>query len=272
MGESVPSRTASAKADVRWGTEERALLDRARDAVLAVEPGARIVLYGSRARGTADPDSDWDLLVLLAGPVDARRRKLVLDSLFALELDTGAVLSATVYGKDEWDSARLRVQPFRANVEDDGLELTGGGAGDGADAPGLPTEAEMAEAREDLIREWLGRAHHTVGVAEDLAKLGHWNDCVNRLYYACFDAARALLVQRNYRFSKHSSVQSLLNRDFGKTGILPPDLMDLYNTLFKARGAADYQAFARFQEAEVRPWLDDVRRFIDAMENLIASP
>ena len=29
-----------------------------------------VVLYGSEARGTADPDSDIDLLVLLDGPVD----------------------------------------------------------------------------------------------------------------------------------------------------------------------------------------------------------
>jgi uncharacterized protein (UPF0332 family)/predicted nucleotidyltransferase len=272
MGESVPSRTASAKADVRWGAEERALLDRARDIVLAVEPGARIVLYGSRARGTAELESDWDLLILLAGPVDARRRKSVLDRLFALELDTGAVLSAMVYGKDVWDSARLRVQPFRANVEDDGLELAGGGERDGADAPRLPTEADMAEAREDLIREWLGRAREALDEARELAERGHWNGCVNRLYYACFDAARALLVQRNYRFSKHSSVQSLLNRDFGKTGILAPDLMDLYNTLFKARGAADYEPFARFQEAEVRPWRDGAQRWIALIESVARSP
>jgi hypothetical protein len=81
-----------------------------------------------------------------------------------------------------------------------------------------------------------------------------------------------VLVQRNYRFSKHSSVQSLLNRDFGKTGILPPDLMDLYNTLFKARGAADYKEFVRFQKAEVRPWLDDARRLIALIESLVGRP
>lgn len=29
-----------------------------------------VILYGSEARGTAEPDSDIDLLVLLEGPVD----------------------------------------------------------------------------------------------------------------------------------------------------------------------------------------------------------
>ena len=32
-----------------------------------------VVLYGSEARGEAEPDSDVDLLVLLAGPVDSQR-------------------------------------------------------------------------------------------------------------------------------------------------------------------------------------------------------
>jgi predicted nucleotidyltransferase len=40
---------------------DRDLLVRARDAVRAVEPNAVVILYGSRARGDAAPDSDWDL-------------------------------------------------------------------------------------------------------------------------------------------------------------------------------------------------------------------
>ena len=33
--------------------------------ILTVEPQAKVVLFGSRARGTARPDSDYDLLVIV---------------------------------------------------------------------------------------------------------------------------------------------------------------------------------------------------------------
>ena len=48
--------------------------------------------------------------------------------------------------------------------------------------------------------------------------------------------------------------------------------MDLYNRLFMARGAADYEAFVRFSEPEVRPLLTDARRFVEVIEALIRSP
>ena len=104
---------------------ERDLLGRVRSAVREVEPDARIILYGSRARGDAGAESDWDLLVLVDGPVDHARASVVRHRLLevSLEQEDCPVLSAIVRGKSEWDSPLYRAMPFHANVEREGVEL-----------------------------------------------------------------------------------------------------------------------------------------------------
>lgn len=41
------------------------LLEQVKQAVHEIEPGAEIILYGSRARSDAQAESDWDFLILL---------------------------------------------------------------------------------------------------------------------------------------------------------------------------------------------------------------
>lgn len=49
------------------------LLKQVKSAILKIEPHADIILYGSRARGDAHVESNWDFLVLLDGVVNDER-------------------------------------------------------------------------------------------------------------------------------------------------------------------------------------------------------
>lgn len=254
-----------------------ALLDRIRDTIREVEPDARIILYGSRARGDADPESDWDLLVLLDGPVDRRREEVVHRQLLALMLETNTALSAVVHDRDEWNtSPHYRAMPFHANVMRDGILLdhlakpspSRSVAGDLAPI----SEDDLMQGREELIRYGMDRAKETIGEAELLAQSGYWNACVNRLYYACFYAVTALLLRHGLSSTKHTGVQSLLNQHFRRTGLIEPDLGDLYNTLFTRRLAGDYKEFVRYREEQVRPWLAQTPRFVARIEELLRAP
>lgn len=69
-------------------TKQQNVLDRIKRIVLDRDPSAKVYLYGSRARGTMKPDSDWDLLILLnEDKITADIEKNVTYPLYDLEFE-----------------------------------------------------------------------------------------------------------------------------------------------------------------------------------------
>lgn len=103
--------------------QETALLDQIRETVRAIEPDAQVILYGSCARGDADPDSDWDVLVLVDGDATDERVRDVRYMLYDLERETDTILSTAVRSKEKWYSTYYQAIPFFHNVMRDGITL-----------------------------------------------------------------------------------------------------------------------------------------------------
>lgn len=102
-------------------TEKSELLKRVKTAVHTLAPAAEIILYGSRARGTATSDSDWDFLILLPSPRDKKLEAQIKDRLYDVELETNTVLSSIIRSKTEWLSSRYAILPLRQQIEKDGI-------------------------------------------------------------------------------------------------------------------------------------------------------
>ena len=90
---------------------------RVKQAILAAEPEAEVYLFGSRARGDAHAESDWDFLVLLDGSVDWARERRLRHRAYEAEWETGKSISLRVYGHEQWDTPPLRWTPFHENVQ-----------------------------------------------------------------------------------------------------------------------------------------------------------
>ena len=104
-------------------TNQQTILDRIKRIVLDKDPLAKVYLYGSRARGTRKPDSDWDLLILLnKDKITADIEKTVTYPLHDLEFEIGEVISPIVYSEKEWNS-KHRITPFYSNVMKEGKLL-----------------------------------------------------------------------------------------------------------------------------------------------------
>jgi len=102
---------------------EARLLRQCKAAVHDVAHDAEVILYGSRARGEARSDSDYDLIVLIDAAVDARLEDRIRAALYPVELETGAVITLIAYSREEWDSPLLRAMPLHKNVEREGVLL-----------------------------------------------------------------------------------------------------------------------------------------------------
>jgi len=80
-----------------------------------------IVLYGSEARGEATPDSDIDILVLLAGPIKlGRDLRTIIHALYPLQLEIDRIIEA--FPVDEADYLRGEYALYR-NALREGIRL-----------------------------------------------------------------------------------------------------------------------------------------------------
>ena len=102
---------------------DRQLLAECKAAIREVAPEASVILYGSRARGDAHEDSDYDLLVLVDREVDMDLERAVVDRLVPLEGQTGRVLTVLIYSRSQWDSAQYHAMPFHKNVTREGVAI-----------------------------------------------------------------------------------------------------------------------------------------------------
>jgi predicted nucleotidyltransferase len=110
--------------------QQAAVSERERDALKAAAtmlkrrfPVAEVVLFGSRARGEGDPESDLDLLVLTTRSLDWRERAAIVDALFDIELSHDVVLSPLVVPQAEWRRGAYAGLPIHDEIGRDGVAV-----------------------------------------------------------------------------------------------------------------------------------------------------
>lgn len=99
------------------------ILSQIKKIVTEQEPKAKIYLYGSRSRGTAKSNSDWDLLILLnKDKISSEDEQRITYPLYDLEFDKGEVISPMIYSEKEWNT-KHKITPFFQNVMREGRLL-----------------------------------------------------------------------------------------------------------------------------------------------------
>lgn len=125
-----------------------------------------------------------------------------------------------------------------------------------------------AEARAMAVAQWMSRADRALAAADRELEAGDCELATNRIYYACFYAASALLLSQGLTFTKHAGVRAAVHQQLVRSGRLSVELGEFYDRAFDDRNEADYQLGEASDPADVRGQLALARQFVGEIKRL----
>ena len=126
------------------------------------------------------------------------------------------------------------------------------------------------ESQKEIVKYRVEKAEKTLIEAKDCAACGHWTLAANRLYYAVFHMASALLIDKGFTSKTHSGVICLLGQEFATKGLLDKDEMRLVSRLQNMRHAGDYDDMFDWAEEDVKPLFNRTELLIKKMKSLLS--
>lgn len=263
----------------RWLRESRAgyLTRTERDSVaefldqldkLCGDQVARVILFGSRARGDYEPESDIDLLIVTR---DGKRQVTEVASRLT---DDEPYFSTLILSAAEYQEHQRLRDPLYVNVRRDGVELW--------DPKQWLVEQEkvpldfiegelrmMDDATKETVRTYIDLARGALEVARYLRKGNHLRDTNSKAYYAAHYALVAALYSLNVVRSKHSSVQAALSQFLVKPGYIEEEYKNTFKELRKVREDSDYGPEFKPDVLQTDDLLAGAERFVARMERFL---
>ncbi len=221
----------------------------------------RVVLFGSRARGDYDPESDIDLLIVVEGDGIEMGRLLAEEDFFS-----PLFMSIERYQEHQ----RLR-DPLYVNLRRDGIELWDVAQSE-AEERAIPLVFDEGEIRvmdgaaQETIRLYLKLAHEELQVIRVLQEAGLLRVALSRAYFAAFYALTAALYAVDVVRSKHSGIKAALSEFLVRPGLIEEEYKDIYQRLFKCRQVSDYEPSSWPESQEALHLLAEAERFVARME------
>lgn len=107
--------------DIPLRDNERQAIEAAARLLREQFPVEQVILFGSKARGTSDAESDIDLLLLTSRKPHRREKEAITKALFQLELAYEVVISTLVVSTADWKEGLYQVLPIHDEIERDGV-------------------------------------------------------------------------------------------------------------------------------------------------------
>jgi uncharacterized protein (UPF0332 family)/predicted nucleotidyltransferase len=236
----------------------------------------RVMLYGSKARGDADAESDTDVLIVVTDAAARVRIKTIAREELSHELE-GFWFSWRILTEAEYVEYRRLMFPFYVNLRRDGVELWD-------PAASLIEEFEYPlDFQEGVPRPMTPETRETIRLHIAEAR-EHWRAAqklcdemplfaIPLAYYAAFYWTTSALYALNIVRTKHEGVRSALSEFLVQPGWLEEEYKDIYHRLLENRVSINYHPFhpdeKLLSDDEARQLLADAERFIARMERFL---
>ena len=109
------------------------------------------------------------------------------------------------------------------------------------------------------------RAEEIIGYIPAYLELGDYNSAVNRAYYACFHAMKAVELLDGFDSKKHSGVVAFFRKNYIREGVFDPIVSKQIGLLQDAREDSDYNILIRFSLETAQMQFQNAKAFLAAV-------
>ena len=122
--------------------------------------------------------------------------------------------------------------------------------------------------RKALVEYRIEKAHASFDEACKVANIELWNLAANRLYYALYHAASALLLSDGYTSHTHKGLMTQISLNYVKEGKLLANEGKLIRQMFNKRREGDYEDFEETTKEEIEEIMPRVKALLDKLINI----
>ena len=125
------------------------------------------------------------------------------------------------------------------------------------------------EQKRDLVIYRFACAEKTFSEVGILMQNNLYNTAVNRLYYACYYAVSALLLNNGLNTKTHSGAIQSLGLHFVDTGIISKESGRYYSKIFSMRRKGDYEDYIDYDQSDVLELIKPAEELIYRIQKIL---
>jgi uncharacterized protein (UPF0332 family) len=113
------------------------------------------------------------------------------------------------------------------------------------------------------------QAENSLADASLLLTNDRLNAAANRMYYACFYATEALLIQNGIKASTHTGVRQMFGLHYVQKGIVDARWGRFLTRAEQMCEGADYDSFIQYDKQELQSFYNQAAQFVTLIKTLL---